>query len=215
MLRRIKPTQLPRLALAAIALLVFFVTMYFHLIQQPIDFHQPFWAGVMVAFLFLGIAMLVASWVIGLDTRAEIYITLFMMGLHIVFDFYIFWQVFILQREIPVFLVQAVVQAYWVAGLIDVVFMFGAANWQRTAPEYVSPEQEVVVLRQQIAILTATTEVAQRKHEATCEKCGKVLRHSTLEGLEKALWGHKPHCKGNTSVALSSNGHKQREVING
>lgn len=209
-LHRIKLTQVPRLTLAGVALLLFFIALGYEMIEQPINFREPFWAFVMVGFLLLGISMLIASWVIGLETRAEIFITLFMMALHIAFDFFIFVQVFILHNEIPVFLVQGVVQAYWVAGLFDVVLMFWAANWQRTAPEYVSPEAERDALKQEIAIMRATSEVAQKKHEAICEKCGRVFRANTPEGAEKAVWGHKPHCKG---AVVSQNGHGNKEVV--
>jgi hypothetical protein len=221
---RIKGTHIPRLALAALALAVFFLTLYRELIAQPINFTEPFWAAVVVGFLFMGVLMLVASWIIGLDTRAELFITLFMVLLHLVFDAYIFVQVFALHRALPVALVQLVVQAYWIAGLLDAVLMYWAMNWQRTASTYVSPEHQIAILEREIALLTASyqhlesqhlasTKQAQRMLEdankvytATCQGCKREFTGKTQDLANKALYGHSPHCKG-VPALVSSNGH--------
>lgn len=213
---RIKGTHIPRLVLAVIALTLFFVALGYKLVKTPIDFTQPGWAIVMVGFLLLGILMLLTSWVLGLDTRAEIFITLFMLILHICFDAFIFVQVFILQRDIPVFLVQAVVQAYWIAGLLDVVLMYWAHNWQRTASTYVSPEQENAQLKQERALLehrlssaeqrlSKTEQMeAQREQELArtytevCPICSTEFEHQLRASAQRALRAHmgRAHTNG-------------------
>lgn len=235
---RIKFTHVPRIALALFALLLFFTTFYYELISRPIDFNDPRWAFAMVAFLFIGVLMLLVSWGVGLHTRAEVLITLFMLGLHISFDGYILLRVFVLKLDIPVFLVQAVVEAYWMAGLVDVLLMFWADNWERTRKDYVSPEKLLADAMQRIAVmeaqhqhdmrmqeaalkqaerqLEASSKDAQRLIEAStkvytasCEGCGRIFSNATQDKADKAMYGHRPHCKG--SVMLNGNGHKQAE----
>lgn len=219
---RIKGTHVPRLSLAAIALGVFFLTLYFELVGRSIDFTQPAWAAMMVVFLFAGVLMLVTSWIMGLDTRAELFITLFMVGLHLVFDAYIFVQVFALHRALPVALVQLVVQAYWIAGLLDAVMMYWGANWQRTASTYVSPEQQIAELRQLVTVkdmiidqtareatkATRLLEDAHRVYTETCEGCGRVFEGASQSQARAKRDGHRRACKGKPPLALT-NGHKQ------
>lgn len=217
---RIKGTHIPRLALAALALAVFFLTLYRELIAQPINFTEPFWAAVVVGFLFMGVLMLVTSWIIGLDTRAELFITLFMVLLHLVFDAYIFVQVFALKRALPVALVQLVVQAYWIAGLLDAVLMYWAMNWQRTASTYVSPEQELATVKQQKALLEhrlSTVEQslskvqqveAMREQESArtytevCPMCSIEFEHQQKTSAQRALRAHmgRVHSNGHGAV---------------
>lgn len=236
--RRIKGTHAPRMALAVIALIVFFATLWAELVGRPIDFTQPTFAALMVLFLFFGILMLATSWVIGLESRAEILITLFMIGLHVLFDGYIFVRVFALHQPLPVPLVQGVVQAYWIAGLLDVLLMYAAANWEQTAPDWVPPEQLVAELQAANSQLTARLKEAEGHHEAalqaaerqaeaarrraerleeeasrtytaSCEWCGKAYTKPTQLQAEKAVDGHRAHCV--KKPVVSANGHRQAE----
>lgn len=159
-MRTIKGTHIPRIVLAVIALLVFFVTLYFEMIGRPVNFTDPAVALGMVVFLFSGIILLASSFVIGVDNRSEFVITLAMIGLHLLFDTYIFARVFIFRQELPVALVQGVVQAYWIAGLFDVLLMYLASNWERTRPDYVNPLEQ---LRAQVMDLVHRNEMASQQ----------------------------------------------------
>lgn len=239
--RRIKGTHVPRMALAVIALIVFFVTLWAELVGRPIDFTQPAFAALMVLFLFFGILMLAASWVIGLESRAEILITLFMITLHVGFDGYIFVRVFALHLPLPVPLVQGVVQAYWIAGLADVLMMYAAANWEQTAPDWVPPERLIAQLQEANSQLTKrleeaesqhaararqlerqieraeeranrTLEEANRMYEASCEHCGKTYHKPTQLQADNAVRGHQLHCQHKPeNLPVSANGRRQAE----
>jgi predicted RNA-binding Zn-ribbon protein involved in translation (DUF1610 family) len=215
--RRIKGTHIPRLLSAGAALVVFFVTLYAHLVGHPIDFTQPLFAGVMVGFLLAGITMLLASWVIGLDTRAELLITVFMLALHLGFDAFIFVWVFVMDQAIPVALVQGVVQAYWIAGLIDVFLVYWASNWTRTASTYISPEQRVIELERELALekqahaqdeqRIAVQTVAQ---EWTCPDCGEVFEHTNADSLKRARRAHQSRwCP---ALKHAKNGHSKQPI---
>lgn len=199
---RIKGTHVPRLILAGGALLLFFAALYAELIGSPIDFTNPLWGFGMIAFLLIGIAMLVASWIIGLDSRIEIFITLFMLAVHVVCDGYLLIHVFIWKLPIPVALIQIIVEAYWIAGLFDVLLMFWAHNWQRTASGYESPEKRlearVDVLQKDLeatkqgwadekqarAVLEATHQQAVTMHQATLQDAQSRL-DAALKEIER------------------------------
>jgi hypothetical protein len=199
---RIKGTHVPRLILAGGALLLFFAALYAELIGSPIDFTNPLWGFGMIAFLLIGIAMLVASWIIGLDSRIEIFITLFMLAVHVVCDGYLLIHVFIWKLPIPVALIQIIVEAYWIAGLFDVLLMFWAHNWQRTSAGYESPEKRLTarvdVLQKDLdaakqgladekqahAVLTATHQQATAMHQATLEQAS-TMHQAALDQADR------------------------------
>ena len=196
-IHNIKRTHIPRIVLAIIALVVFFTTLYFEMIGRPVNFSDPTVALGMVVFLFAGIILLASSFVIGVDNRSEFIITLVMIGLHLLFDTYIFARVFIFRQTLPVALVQGVVQAYWIAGLFDVLLMYLAANWERTKPDYVDPFEQLKVramdLEHKLEMAQQQLANALSNHEAQVQNLTAAHENAlsnltdTIENLKETI----------------------------
>lgn len=222
---------MPRIILMFVALAMFFFTVWAKISNQSIDYSDPGWAAVMVLFLALGVGTLVWSWMAGFENRAEVYITLALFMIHLSFDGFILFQVFLRGNDLPIGLVQIVVQSYWVAGLVDVLLMYGAMNFERTRPDYVGPEDmlrekelEIATLQHQISTLEGTVknlqstyegtiknlegklEDANKVHEVACSICGKVFTGDTLAHAERRCNGHEAHCRTKENI-LHTNGN--------
>lgn len=194
---RIKGAHVPRFILAVVALLLFFATLFLEWINQSVDFSQPLWGVIMLGFLLVGIGMLVASWIVGFDSSGELVITLVMIAAHVGFDGYMLVYVKFLHNPVPIPLVQAVIQGYWVAGLLDVLLMFWADNMHRLSANYVSPEKalqieldkirtEAAQARQELAVLATTYEQEKKALQATSEGVIKVLE-ARLEDTQRQV----------------------------
>lgn len=164
---------------------------------------QPDYSTQESAFIVAGIVT--ATWlamlgriVLNLDkTPVDWFISLSLLISGLLIDVAVALSV-VMEFTFPTHLALLVIVAHVVAHVIQWIVKAGAEAQVRFRSDYVSPEQENVLLKQRLAVLEHSSAVLEQSFEERCSICGDVFEHHTKAAAKRALRAHvgRKHSNG-------------------
>lgn len=191
------------MVLSLLAFGLFVVNVFFEMAYQiALDLRGPYGALILTGFLSIGLLIQVSKFLEGHRSRLDILITLILLPLHMAAEITIWVRTQIMHIGLPPELPFWMVGVYWMIGMVDVLAPRLGPELSKLRSSSLTPEQEVVVLKQENALLlqrlSITQEVQEQKradeskiYTETCNICGEVFEKPTRDAAKNAVKGHK------------------------